>query len=84
MYNEGISHVGDLLDLAVELDIIDKRGSFYNYGDIRLAQGRENSKEFLRENPEVAEEIELAVRQQTMQDIMLSDFDEDDAEDDEA
>ncbi|MFC1878863.1 recombinase RecA [Chloroflexota bacterium] len=78
MYNEGVSRVGDLLDLAVELDIIDKRGSFYNYGDVRLAQGRENSKEFLRENPDMADEIELAVRQQTMVDIELTEVDEDD------
>ena len=78
MYNEGISRVGDLLDLAGELDIIDKRGSFYNYGDIRLAQGRENSKEFLRENPDMAEEIELAVRQQAMDNVLLNGYVEDD------
>ena len=61
MYNEGISKVGDLLDLGTELEIIDKRGSFYSYGDIRLGQGRENSKEFLRQNPDLAEEIELTI-----------------------
>ena len=66
MYNEGISKVGDLLDLGVSLDIIDKRGSYYSYGDVRLGQGRENSKDYLRENPDLAEEIELAVRQQAM------------------
>jgi recombination protein RecA len=66
MYNEGISKAGDLLDLATELDIITKRGSFYSYSDIRLGQGRENSKEFLRQNPELTAEIELAVRQQTI------------------
>ena len=66
MYNEGISRVGDLLDLATGLDIITKRGSFYSYTDIRLGQGRENSKEYLRQNPELTEEIELAVRQQTL------------------
>jgi len=66
MYNEGISRVGDILDLATELEIITKRGSFYNYGDIRLGQGRENAKEFLNQNPELAEEIELAVRQQAL------------------
>jgi recombination protein RecA len=67
MYNEGISKAGDLLDLATELDIVTKRGSFYSYGDIRLGQGRENSKDFLRQNPDLAEEIELAVRQQAME-----------------
>jgi len=70
MYNEGISKAGDLLDLATELEIITKRGSFYSYGDIRLGQGRENSKEFLRQNPDMADEIELAIRQQTLTDVM--------------
>jgi recombination protein RecA len=62
MYNEGISKAGDILDLGVEKDIIEKRGSFYNYGETRLGQGRENAKTFLRENPEMADEIEAAVR----------------------
>ncbi|HRV91863.1 MAG TPA: recombinase RecA [Anaerolineae bacterium] len=63
MYNEGISKIGDVLDIAVEEDIVDKRGSFYSYGDTRLAQGRENSKQFLVENPEMALEIENKVRE---------------------
>lgn len=67
MYNEGISKAGDLLDLAAELGIIDKRGSYYSYGDLRLGQGRENSKEYLRENRDLAEEIELAIRQQALE-----------------
>jgi recombination protein RecA len=71
MYNEGISKVGDMLDLATDLEIITKRGSFYSYGDVRLGQGRENSKQFLRENPDLAEEIELAVRQQTLDELDL-------------
>jgi len=62
MYNEGISKVGDILDLGVELDLIEKRGSYYSYGERRLGQGRENAKDFLRENPEMALEIENAVR----------------------
>jgi recombination protein RecA len=66
MYNEGISKVGDLVDLGVDLDIIDKRGSWYSYGDIRLGQGRENTKEFLRDNEELMEEIEKAVMEQAM------------------
>jgi recombination protein RecA len=64
MYNEGISRVGDVLDMGVELDVIEKRGSFYNYGDLRLAQGRETAKTFLRENPETADEIEIKIREQ--------------------
>lgn len=63
MYNEGISKVGDLIDLATQLSIIDKRGAFFSYGDVRIGQGRENSKEFLRQNPGLADEIELVIRQ---------------------
>jgi recombination protein RecA len=63
MYNEGISKVGDLIDLATQLGIIDKRGAFFSYGDVRLGQGRENSKEFLRQNPDLANEIETVIRQ---------------------
>ena len=70
MYNEGISKSGDILDLATELSLIDKRGSFYSYGDIRLGQGRENAKGFLRENPDMMEEIDLAIRQQTLSGIL--------------
>jgi len=63
MYNEGISKVGDLIDLATQLGIVDKRGAFFSYGESRLGQGRENSKEFLRQNPAVADEIEAVIRQ---------------------
>jgi recombination protein RecA len=66
MYNEGISKVGDIIDLATQLEIITKRGAFFSYGDIRLAQGRENAKEFLHQNPGIASEIEQAVRQQAV------------------
>ncbi len=66
MYNEGISKAGDLLDLATSLEIVTKRGSFYSYGDFRLGQGRENAKDFLKVNPDMAEEIEIAVRQQAL------------------
>jgi recombination protein RecA len=62
MYNEGISRVGDILDIGVEMGVIDKRGSFYNYGDERLAQGRENAKGFLAENLDIAGEIEAKIR----------------------
>ena len=72
MYNEGISKIGDLLDLATEMDIINKSGSWYSYGDIRIGQGRENSKEFIRQNEELALEIEKAVREQADTDILVS------------
>ena len=65
MYNEGISKLGDILDLGVEMDIIERRGSYYSYGETRLGQGRENSKQFLRENPDMASEIEQAIRQES-------------------
>ena len=67
MYNEGISKVGDILDLGTNMDIITKRGAFYSYGDIRLGQGRENSKEFLRQNLDISNEIEQAIRQQSLE-----------------
>ena len=66
MYAEGISKVGDLLDLATELEIITKRGSYYSYGDLRLAQGRENAKDFLKESLDIVQEIELGIRQQML------------------
>jgi recombination protein RecA len=63
MYNQGISKEGDVVDIAVEEGIIDKRGAFYSYGDQRLAQGRENAKTFLKANPDLTAEIENKVRQ---------------------
>lgn len=66
MYNEGISTEGDVIDLATGLEIVTKRGAFFSYGDIRLGQGRENAKEFLRQNRDICQEIELAVRQRAL------------------
>jgi recombination protein RecA len=63
MYNEGISRSGDLLDLAVEHDIIQKRGAFYSYGDTRLGQGRENAKAFLQDSPQIFWEIDGLLRE---------------------
>jgi recombination protein RecA len=64
MYNQGISKEGDVLDLGVDLDIIEKRGSYYSYKDDRLAQGRENAKQALRENPIICFEIENTIRRE--------------------
>ncbi len=61
MFNEGISATGDLLDLAVACKVCDKSGSWFSYGDMRLGQGREKSKEFLRENRELFDEIRAKV-----------------------
>jgi len=63
MYDEGISKVGDLLDMATELGVIEKKGSYYYRGGESLAQGRENAKQYLRDHPEVAAEIEAVVRE---------------------
>ncbi len=63
MYNEGISWVGDVLDLGTGMELIEKRGAYYSYGEIRLGQGRENAKQFLRENPELTLEIENKIRE---------------------
>ncbi len=63
MYNQGISREGDLLDVATNMGLVDKRGAFFAYGDTRLGQGRENAKNFLQENPALAAEIENSVRE---------------------
>ena len=64
IYNEGISKVGDIIDLGVEHGFIDKRGAYYRYGETLVGQGRENAKQYLRENPEMTSEIENLIRQE--------------------
>ncbi|MGI6207290.1 MAG: recombinase RecA [Anaerolineae bacterium] len=63
LYDEGISRLSDILDLGVEARIIEKRGSYYSYGETRLGQGREASKDFLKENPDIALDIENRIRE---------------------
>ena len=63
MFGHGISHTGEVLDLGVELEIVQKSGAWFAYGDTRLGQGRENAKTFLDENPEIKDEIEAKIRQ---------------------
>ena len=63
VFGEGISKVGEIVDLGVDLDIIKKSGSWFSYGDSKLAQGREAVKQLLKDNPELCEEIEAKVRQ---------------------
>ena len=63
MYGEGISKYGDLLDLGANLDLVKKSGSWYSYGEIRLGQGRENAKQYLQDNQEIAQEIENKARE---------------------
>ena len=62
MFGEGISKMSELIDLGVKLGIVQKSGAWFNYGDIRLGQGRDNAKQFLRDNPEIANDIEGQVR----------------------
>lgn len=62
MYGTGISHEGEVVDLGSQLNIINKSGSWFSYGDNRIGQGRENVKEYLKDNPEVMEEIEAKIR----------------------
>jgi recombination protein RecA len=64
MYNEGISKTGDVLDLGVEYDIIDKRGAYFRYGETLLGQGRENAKIYLSENPDLLDELEYLIRRE--------------------
>lgn len=61
MFNQGISYEGDLLDLAVENDIVNKSGAWFNYGEIKLGQGRENAKQYLADNPELIDELKTKV-----------------------
>ncbi|WP_306029872.1 recombinase RecA [Stappia sp. MMSF_3263] len=63
IYGEGVSKMGELIDLGVKGGIVEKSGAWFSYNSQRLGQGRENSKQFLRENSEIADEIELAIRQ---------------------
>ncbi len=63
MYGEGISKTGELIDLAVKAEIMEKSGSWYSYKDQRIGQGRENTRQFLKDNPKIAEEIEKTIRQ---------------------
>jgi recombination protein RecA len=62
MYNQGISYTGDILDLAIQGDIIQKMGSWFSYGDMKIGQGRENSKDFLADNKDVMKEVVTKVK----------------------
>ena len=66
IYGEGISRLGSLLDMAVERDIIHKSGAWFSYEDQRIGQGRENARQYLRDNPDVADEIEKILREEAL------------------
>jgi recombination protein RecA len=63
MYGEGVSKMGELVDLGVKAGVVEKSGSWFSYDSTRIGQGRENAKTFLKNNPEMATKIELAIRQ---------------------
>ena len=85
MYGEGISKTGELLDLGVSAGLVEKSGSWFSYGNQRIGQGRENAKTFMRENPDIANELETAIRsnaglvQEQMMDTSIANEEEVDA-----
>jgi recombination protein RecA len=62
MWNEGISRSGNLLDVGTEMGLVKKAGAHFSFGDTRIGLGRENAKEFLRQNPEIAADLEAQIR----------------------
>jgi len=83
MYGEGVSKTGELLDLGVKAGVVEKSGAWFSYDSQRLGQGRENSKSFLKQNPEIADRIEAAIRQNAglIADQILAAPPEDDGDD---
>ena len=85
MYGEGISKTGELLDLGVSAGLVEKSGSWFSYGSQRIGQGRENAKTFMQENPDIAGELETAIRsnaglvQEQMMDTSIANEEEVDA-----
>ena len=63
MYGEGVSHEGELVDIAADLGIVEKSGAWYSYNGEKIGQGKENAKIFLKNNPDIANEIESLIRE---------------------
>ena len=81
MYGEGVSKTGELIDLGVKANVVEKSGSWFSYDSQRIGQGRENAKQFLKDNPDMANKIEAAVRQNSgliAEAIMAGEKEEDD------
>src|SRR5213596_3024083 len=81
MYGEGISKIGEILDLGVKAGLVEKSGAWFSYDSIRIGQGRENSKNYLKDNPDVAERLERAIRNRTAEvaeEMMVGGLDDDD------
>jgi recombination protein RecA len=83
MFGEGISSVGDILDLAADCGIINKSGSWYAYNGEKIGQGRENAKQFLKNNPEIRDAVDAAVREKYFSDVTVVPQEETDEEFDE-
>jgi recombination protein RecA len=85
MYGEGISKTGELIDLGVKANLVEKSGAWISYGGTRIGQGRENAKQYLKDNPQMAEAIEKSIRQNAglIVDKMLAAPEEADGDDDE-
>jgi recombination protein RecA len=89
MYGEGVSKLGELIDLGVKANVVEKSGSWFSYDSQRIGQGRENAKQFLKDNPDLANRIEAAVRQNSgiLADVAMQgekEADDDDADDEAA
>ena len=86
MYGEGVSKTGELIDLGVKANVVEKSGAWFSYDSQRIGQGRENAKQFLKENPDVAAKIEAAVRQNAglIAEAILAGESDDKDDDDEA
>jgi recombination protein RecA len=84
MYGEGVSKTGELVDLGVKANVVEKSGSWFSYDSQRIGQGRENAKQFLKDNPDIANKIEAAVRQNSgiLAEVILQGEKEDDADGD--
>jgi recombination protein RecA len=80
MYGEGISKIGEILDLGVKAGLVEKSGSWFSYDSIRIGQGRENAKQFLKENAELCDKLEAVIRGRTdaVAEEMMTDPDADD------
>ena len=80
MFGEGLSREGELIDYGVKLDIVDKSGAWFSYKDKKLGQGRENSKAFLKENPEIADEITKEIQNSMGIEGMISSSEDEEGE----
>ena len=87
MYGEGVSKVGELIDLCVKAGVVEKSGAWFSYDSVRIGQGRENAKTFLKENPDMAAKIEAQVRQNSgpiAEAILAGEGEKDDGDDEAA